>query len=352
MDFHLPAARILIFRFDRIGDMVVTTPFIRDLRRAHPTAVLDVLCGPKNKFVLDKSPHVDNCFIWAPSVLGIIWLAIMRGKYDLVVDLNHSVIWRDLLMIRMLRPKYAASVFKQGKYGIRGVDLKIFQVMPQHECRWSPKISASYLDLAVALGATETRDLRYELHGSNAWKIYAGPINHPKRSWVVNQFGGRPQMAIRAHDVKLIVEKLLRLSSTHKVVMACSPETYAIALSQKETWFAGCQRVSVYEATNNPLDVCDLLASALGLISPDTSLVHMGAAFDLPMVVLYANEPHLYAQWSPLTSWDRHIFSENPKSLEGYRSSELLAATEELVLRRNSKTFVKTLGGGSHNSPP
>ena len=65
------------------------------------------------------------------------------------------------------------------------------------------------------------------------------------------------------------------------------------------------------------------------LVTPDTSLVHIAAAFDVPTVAVYANEPELVSQWVPRSNDITVLLSENKKSLEGYSLKELLRAVED-----------------------
>lgn len=53
------ARRILVIRPDRIGDVALTTPTIRALRRKFPDAFLAVLLRPATEPVLRHNPHLD-----------------------------------------------------------------------------------------------------------------------------------------------------------------------------------------------------------------------------------------------------------------------------------------------------
>ena len=43
--------RVLILKYDRIGDMVVTTPIFRELKVAYPNISISVLASEENKDV-------------------------------------------------------------------------------------------------------------------------------------------------------------------------------------------------------------------------------------------------------------------------------------------------------------
>lgn len=327
---------ILVFRFDRIGDMVVTTPFLFELKRLFPAADIDVLCSQINESLLHQNPSVRKRLIFSPNVNGLLTLLASRRSYDLVIDLNHSVIWRDMLMIRLLDPVWVASTFKEGRYGVAGRSLPLYRVMPSEECDWTPMIAGKYLNLVEHMGGKPNRDFQYSLYPNHQGSPLSDGGIKAKESqagiWVVNQHGGRPQMALRDEDVRRVTEMLLALNHDCLIVFATSPQTYSSIKSKRDQWFPNDRRVRVYAPTPNPIDICNVFARAKGLITPDTSLIHMASALQLPMVIVFANEPDLYEQWKPpSTAWQRHLFSKDSKSLEGYDQQEFINACRELA---------------------
>ncbi|MHC1736418.1 MAG: glycosyltransferase family 9 protein [Ignavibacteriaceae bacterium] len=53
--------RILIVRTDRVGDVVMITPMIRELRRTYPDAFIATLTRPNNLAILQNNPNLDLC---------------------------------------------------------------------------------------------------------------------------------------------------------------------------------------------------------------------------------------------------------------------------------------------------
>lgn len=52
--------RILVIRLDHLGDMVCTSPFIRELRKNYPQAQIDLLCSDEVYNYIELNPYVDN----------------------------------------------------------------------------------------------------------------------------------------------------------------------------------------------------------------------------------------------------------------------------------------------------
>lgn len=58
------AKRILVIRYRFIGDTILTVPFLRNLRKACPDAVIDVLVGPQSGSVLENCPYVNELIVF------------------------------------------------------------------------------------------------------------------------------------------------------------------------------------------------------------------------------------------------------------------------------------------------
>jgi ADP-heptose:LPS heptosyltransferase len=61
VDFDIKNAKnILFFRYDRIGDMVITTSVFRELKLVFPDIQITVLASKINQEVLINNPFVDH----------------------------------------------------------------------------------------------------------------------------------------------------------------------------------------------------------------------------------------------------------------------------------------------------
>lgn len=55
-----PLRKILVIRLDEIGDMVLTTPFLRELRRNYPKAEITLVVKPAVYNLMELCPYVDK----------------------------------------------------------------------------------------------------------------------------------------------------------------------------------------------------------------------------------------------------------------------------------------------------
>jgi len=91
-----PPRRVLIIRLDRVGDMVLTLPCIRELKRNLPDTQVDALCSRYNRGVIDGSPYIDNIYVYdASEGWRARWSLVQelrRRRYDMAIDLEDSAL--------------------------------------------------------------------------------------------------------------------------------------------------------------------------------------------------------------------------------------------------------------------
>ena len=103
--FDSTPRRILVVQLDHLGDAVLTSPLIGQLRAAYPAATIDVLASPSNHEVFEANPLIDHVRIaertWferSPSRRGLareVWRLgrSLRGeRYDLGIDVRGDVL--------------------------------------------------------------------------------------------------------------------------------------------------------------------------------------------------------------------------------------------------------------------
>ena len=78
--------RILIIQLDHLGDAVLTSPLISQLRTAYPEAKIDVLASPSNHEVFESNPNIDRVRIaertWFERMLRSRAFSAKSGGWD------------------------------------------------------------------------------------------------------------------------------------------------------------------------------------------------------------------------------------------------------------------------------
>lgn len=85
--FRVP--KFLIVRFSSIGDIVLTSPVIRCIKRQIPDAEVHFLSKSSFSAVLSGNPYIDKLHL-VEKDLGAIIELLKKEEFDLLIDLHHN----------------------------------------------------------------------------------------------------------------------------------------------------------------------------------------------------------------------------------------------------------------------
>lgn len=137
--------KILLFKIGAIGDVIMTTPLIKALRKRYPNYVIDYLVGMHSQKVLENNPHINDIIGFdekiffdkrAFSALGLI-KSIRKRNYDIIFVLDKSIytnVFASLLGIPV-----RIGFDRLGKEG-KLLTKKVFYDGSMHEIRYYLKL--------------------------------------------------------------------------------------------------------------------------------------------------------------------------------------------------------------------
>ncbi len=107
--------KVLIIRFSAIGDIVLTTPFLRMVKTTFPQWRLDFLVKDKYKEILEYNPHINDILTLGSNNFRELIKEIRKKKYDLLIDLQMSIrSWLVSILSGIFRRKtYSNRRFKR-----------------------------------------------------------------------------------------------------------------------------------------------------------------------------------------------------------------------------------------------
>ena len=94
--------KFLIIRFSSIGDIVLTTPVIRCLKKQVAGAEVHFLVKDSFRSIVEHNPYIDKLHVLAHSQELMIH-ELKEENYDYIIDLHHNV--RTLQVKRALGKK-------------------------------------------------------------------------------------------------------------------------------------------------------------------------------------------------------------------------------------------------------
>ena len=97
--------KVLILKYDRIGDMVVATPIFRELKEAFPEISISVLASQINKDVIRNNPYIDEIYTnHKNSIFSDLptLLKLKKKRFDVCIELEHSVIPHAIIRLKII----------------------------------------------------------------------------------------------------------------------------------------------------------------------------------------------------------------------------------------------------------
>ena len=82
--------QILLVQLRRLGDVVLTTALLEDLRRVFPHSVVDFLVGDRAAPLLEHHPLIRERLVYDRAHPGRTWREVRRRRYDWVIDPQSS----------------------------------------------------------------------------------------------------------------------------------------------------------------------------------------------------------------------------------------------------------------------
>jgi len=105
----------------KIGDMVVCSPILREIKLAHPNSDLRVIASEVNKEIALANPYIDRVYIYKnqwQKLLPLL-LSLRKLNFDVAIELEAKVISRVMIMLKLIKPNCVLAVSKtEGRYGM------------------------------------------------------------------------------------------------------------------------------------------------------------------------------------------------------------------------------------------
>lgn len=287
--------KILIIRLSSIGDIVLTTPIIRCLKKQLPDAEVHYLTKASNAIILNNNPYIDKIHCYSNSLSETI-KELKKENYTLVIDLHKKL--RSLIVcFRLHKPIKAFDPLRIKKWFY--VKWKINNMPNKH-------IVDRYFDTIKSLDiVNDGEGLDYFLNEEDYISPDALPLSF-QDGYVAIVVGSRHNTKQMPIDmmIKLCngIEKSIVLlgdkNDRHKAVK--------IENAVGARVFNGCGAYNLNQTAS-------LIKNSDGVITPDTGLMHIAAALDKNIISVWGNtvpEFGMYPYMSKESKAEVYIFEE------------------------------------------
>ena len=326
---------VLVLKYDRIGDMVVTTPIFRELKKAYPSISISVLASKENKDVIKNNPYIDKIYTnYKNSIFNDLptLLKLRKKSFDVCIELEHSVIPHAIFRLIIVNPKKIISIHKDGRYGVKGSELQLYDHFTKKDKK--SHFGKIWLDTLIFFGIKPSSN-KYDFFLSNTERDRAKSFVSSMGDKIkigINIEGSFPEKSIQKKELEQICRGLYDNYSNIKIVILASPDT--ISKKKKMLTELGLDFVIPSYTTETIIDVAALVEQLDLIITPDTSIVHIASSFDKPVVSIHENNKDSFRLWSPSSTLSKTIFATSRYGLVDYSVNDIVKSAADILKNR------------------
>lgn len=290
----LPYRRILVTRTDRLGDVLLSTPLIKNLRDAIPNVYIAMMVQAPLRQVVEGNPYLDEVIVIDKKGVtkGFInsirfCLELRRRNFDIALNL-HPTVRTHLLVFFAAIPERIGYDRKWGFLNTRQLH-HTKQLGLKHESEYvleflkelgiQPSTPKMYLPLYPEAEAWADTFIRSRARAGSTLVVVHTQASSPSRHWPIGYF------------CRLINMMAGRLNVTVIVVG-----------KEREAGIQETESIINMTAQTSLGQLASIIKRSSLLISTDSGPMHMAAALDIPVIAIFGRkQPGLSPRrWGPL----------------------------------------------------
>lgn len=326
--------KILILRFDRIGDMIVTTPIFSFFKKHYPHITVGVVASTANAELLRHNKDVDKVYI-----LSANWLRNLREMrqirnehYDVVLNF----IFNRTSTVGLFSYCVARNALKVGQgFEKHRFYFNKFLQLPRNSQHMT-EVLARYINEVFGVSIPEN-ELEYSIPLSedclNSVENFLHTFFNRTAAGryhcvAVNLSAVDSERRISTEQAHRIMKELHTLAVP--VVTIRGPQDKEMDTFAKTLEKEGLCRVFPYNRAATLLELAALVSKVGGVITPDTSLVHFAAAMKTPVLAFYT-EKQDWREWQPWRVRHISVVAKNSEPVGAISQEEILSALRQFV---------------------
>ncbi len=303
---ELDIKSILFLRYDgKIGDMIINTLMFREIKKQYPEVKIGVVTRGAAKDIIANNPYVDKIYDYdkSTSKIKVLGGRIAEEGYDLLIDFSEMLRVNQMMFINLCKAKINMGVNKPN-WNLFDLNLK-YHITDKH-------ITNRYQRVLELLGI-EDIDLSYDIHLTEAQEETGRRLRREvgeEKLIVINPYGASKYRTFNRSRIEEIVKGILEAENTAVTFVYPPDKTSEV----EEICSSFDERVYFVGKLESVMDTASILKHSDLVITPDTSIVHMGVAFDKEMIAVYRSDEGTGENnslvWGPGSPRVKQIFSE------------------------------------------
>ena len=267
--------KVLVMRLSSIGDVLLTTPVVRCLHTQLPDVELHFLVKPSAATLLKGNPYIDRLIVLSDTMEETV-ATLHNEHYDCVVDLH------NVHRTRRIRRALGVRTLVYRKENLH----KFLLVWAKVDHMSGRHVVERYFDAVRPLG----------VHGDGGGLDIFLPEEQPRRfalpaDYLVVACGAQ-------HETKRIPPcKIAELcEQTDRTVLLLGDENDRRRL--EEARFVAGSHVRNLCGQTSLTETAQLIRDATMVVTPDSALMHIAAAFRRPVIALWGATSPRFGFWA------------------------------------------------------
>ncbi len=277
-------ANILIARLSSIGDIILTSPVVRTVRAAYPSARISFLVKKEFASLVEHNPAIDEVIVFEKSGgwKGLLELRkrISNNRYDWFIDLHNNLRTNFLrLLIRFPeQSSYSKQSFRRqllvrfGKNFIdeaRPIYLKYFDALKHRGIKYDGKGTTVKVPAAISAAVRMRLDTDGVVAGIPLAVICPG-ASFSNKQWLPERFAETAAVLSKNHGCQVVFLGGPADSDLCKSIIQQMPGP-----------------VPDYSGRFSLLESAALLGAATIVITNDSGMMHLAQSQGTPVVAIF-----------------------------------------------------------------
>ncbi len=282
-------SKILIFRYDVFGDMIVSLPAISFIKKYLPSAKVFVLASKTNYILIQNHTDIENTFVLTFNPIGFLKLLseLRRQKFDLILNFVFNKTTKAGLLANFINCKSTkVTLLHQKRHDTYSNLFNIQVPMDEYFRRPVSEFLCHYVAKLFNwnINRDDCRDYNLTLSEDTIQKaqnfIKTLPTN---RVAFVNTSARKKERNWRLENYLYFIEKVHDEFPELTIVVNYLNKNWLIDKIEQ----INSNRIRTDFKTNNFFDVIALIKFVDLVFTPDTSIVHVANVFQKPIVFLH-----------------------------------------------------------------
>lgn len=331
--------KLLILRYDRIGDMIVTSPIFRNLKKSHPALHLGVVTSELNAELIRNDPNVDAIYILHANWWRL-WKEVLRARregYEVVLNFIFNRTTSGGLLANIIAPNgfkvgqgaekyrfYFNRLLTLERSSVHMVETLASVIQQVFGVRWrDDELTFELFVDDVAAGAVD-RFLRRHALGPRSVVS-----TRTARYLVLNASASDPVRRLSIGQAWALVTHLGRRSDVRTVLIWAPNDDEMRGVAADAARSAACF-VFPEEGRASLLEIGSLIGGAVCVITPDTSIIHFASAAKTPVFGVFTPLLGVH-EWLPYRVPYELLEADQGQAVATIPVETLLARTEAFV---------------------